>query len=197
MHYMAVTGLALTMAVLVGCSSGGQFEQRSVIVDYYAGATDLSGYPGMGMGGGDFLEGQAGASRDSTYPILDVKRCNAEMTACSLGLMDLSSRITVLEVGPSAAKVQVALAYRVGREVRREAYSTSTVQTLPSDVDVLFDEGQETRSAEIPYGVVRGIDMPYGVAFALCVSPPDTLTKTSRPCAENLRVSDPGVVPAL
>lgn len=197
MRYTAVTGLALTLAVLVGCSSGGQIAQRSVIVDYYAGATDLSGYPGMGMGGGNFLEGQAGTSRDSTYPTLEVRRCNAEMTACSLGLIDLSSRITILEVGPSAAKVQVALTYRVGKEVRREAYGTSTIQTLPSDVDVLVDEGQETRSAEMPYGVVRGVDMPYGVAFALCVSPPDTPSKTPRPCAEHLRVSDPGIVPAL
>lgn len=197
MRYMTVFGLALSLAALAGCSSGGQTAQRSVIVNYYAGATDLSGYPAMAEGGGSSFEGEAGTSRESTYPPLAVRRCNTEMTACSIGIMDLSSRITILEAGPSAAKVQVALIYRVGNEVRREAHGGSITQKLPSDVDVLVDEGQETRSAEIPYGIVRGVDMPHGAAFTLCVSPPDNPTKTPRPCPENLRVSVPGIVPAF
>lgn len=49
-------------------------------------------------------------------------------------------------------------------------YRPLALQTMPSDVDSLVEKGQETRSAIIPYGV----------AFALCISRPDTPSKTPR-----------------
>lgn len=190
-------GVALAFAALAGCATEKPFVQQPVVVDYYAGTTDLSGYPGMGIGAKNTLTGDAGASYDFRYQPLNVRRCNSEMTECSLGLLDLTSQVTILDVGPSTAKVQVVLGYQVGKEVRHEALGTSTVLTLPPDVDIISDKGQVTRSAEIPYGAVRSIELPYGAALTLCVSPPGVSNMDPRPCAESLRVRDPSVVPAL
>ncbi|MCY1517777.1 hypothetical protein D9M68_524750 [compost metagenome] len=190
-------GVAFALVALAGCSYGVRPDQLPVVVDYYAGATDLSGYSGMGIGAGNTLLGKAGSSDPLRYPALEVKRCNAEMTACALGLVDLTSQVTILEVDPSTAKVQVVLDYRVGKEVRHEWMGSRVISTLPSDVEVINDSGQVTRSAEIPYGVVRSVVLPYGVALTLCVSPPGTSNLDERPCSENLRVRDPSVVPTL
>lgn len=190
-------GAVFAFAALAGCVTEKPLAQRPVVVDYYAGTTDLSGYPGMGLGASTTLTGNAGARNDFRYQPLNVRRCNSEMTECSLGLLDLTSQVTILEVGPSTAKVQVVLGYQVGKEVRHEALGTSTVLTLPPDVNLISDKGQVTRSAEIPYGAVRSIELPYGAALTLCISPPGVSNMDPRPCAESLRVRDPSVFPAI
>ncbi|MCP1645638.1 hypothetical protein J2T41_005284 [Pseudomonas citronellolis] len=182
--------LVLALATISGCASWGRGDEKLVVVDYYAGTTDLSGYPGMGVGAGNALTGSPGIAEKVLYQPLEVRRCNVEMTECSLGIVDLSSQVTILSVGSSTAKVQVDLNYKVGAEYRRESPGSSVVAKL-SVPEVIHGQGTITRSADLPYGEIRNVELPYGVAFTLCVSPPGVSNIDIRPCASKLRVKDP------
>lgn len=182
-------GAMLALAMLAGCAGSG--HSNPVVVDYRAGSTDLSGYPGLGIGAGNVLFGPKGSrSVPQYYQPLDVRQCDAQMTACALGYVNLVSRVEILSVDSTSAKVRVDLNYQVGAEGNRKWDGTKLKQKLPVP-EIINDQGTRSRTADIPYGEVRHIQLPYGVAFALCVSPPGVTNLDSRPCAEKLAVRIP------
>lgn len=197
MQHMVGVGIAIALAALSGCAGVKSSAQQAVVVDYFGGTTALSGPASAGLGMNDTLVGIADASQELRYQPLAVRHCNAEMTACATGILDLFSRITILDVGPTSAKIRVALTYKISKEVRREAFGHSLGQAVAPGVDVLTGDGEINRVAEIPYGMVRGVEMPYGAVLTLCVSPPGTSNMAFRPCSRNLQVRDPSEVPAF
>lgn len=189
MRFSVAVSVAVALAAVAGCSSLGTKNQQSVVVDFYAGTTDKSGYPGMGVGAGNVFDGPIGAVASFNYQPLPVRECNAANTACALGLVDLASNVSVLSIGPHSATIKVDLSYRVSGESRREWPGMKIVEKV-SVPEVINDQGTFSRSAEIPYDQVRKVDLPYGVAFTFCVSPPGTSDRDVRPCASNLSVRD-------
>lgn len=190
MRSVVCGGAVFALAILGGCANFGGANSGAVVVDHYAGTTDLSGYPGMGVGMGSLLYGPAGARDAISYQPLDVRQCNKQMTACALGIMNLTSRIEIVSVGTDAAKVKVDLQYQIGSEGRRSWEGTEFV-TKVNVPDIINDQGVISRIAEISYGEVRHIQLPYGVDFALCVSAPGVTTLDNRPCSSRLKVLDP------
>lgn len=189
MRLSAAVSVAVALAAVAGCSSQGSKNQESVVVDFYAGTTDKSGYPGMGIGAGNVFDGAVGVVAPFNYQPLPVRQCNAANTACALGLVDLASNVSVLSIGPRSATIKVDLSYRVSGASRREWPGKKIVEKVGVP-EVINDQGTFSRSAEIPYGQVRKVDLPYGVAFTFCVSPPGTSNRDARPCASALSVRD-------
>lgn len=183
-------GAVLALAVLAGCASFGGASKGPVVVDYYAGTTDLSGYPGMGVGAGNALYDSVGGQVAFHYQPLEVRQCNAQMSACSLGIVNLTSRVEILSVDANSAKVRVDLDYQVGAEGRREWPGTKVVETVTVP-EIINDQGSRSRTADIPYGEIRHVQLPHGVDFALCVSPPGVTNLDRRPCAAQLAVKNP------
>ncbi|WP_454863884.1 hypothetical protein [Pseudomonas hormoni] len=180
----------LALASVAGCTNWGSADKGPVVVDYYAGTTDLSGYPGMGTGAGNVLYGTAGAADGYRYQPLEVRQCNAQKSACALGIVNLVSQIQILSVGDTVAKLRVDLNYQVGAEGRGDWSGNTYVEKL-SVPEIINDKGEVSRTAEIPYGEVRHIELPYGMSFTLCVSPPGVSNMSARPCAGQLKVKDP------
>ncbi|MBK5376190.1 hypothetical protein JFT81_16285 [Pseudomonas sp. TH43] len=188
--------VVLALATLAGCANWGGADKGPVVVDYYAGTTDLSGYPGMGIGAGNVLYGNAGAAEGYRYQPLEVRQCNAQKSACALGIVNLVSQIQILSVGDTVAKLRVDLNYQVGAEGRREWPENTYVEKL-SVPEIINDKGTVSRTAEVPYGEVRHIELPYGVSLTLCVSPPGVSNMNTRPCAGQLKVKDTTGVPVF
>lgn len=182
-------GAMLALAMLAGCAGSG--HSNPVVVDFRAGSTDLSGYPGLGIGAGNVLSGPAGSrSPDQHYQPFEIRQCDAQMTACALGFVNLVSRVEILSVDSTSAKVRVDLDYQVGAEGNRKWDGSRFNDKLPVP-EIINDQGTRSRTADIPYGEVRHIQLPYGVDFALCVSPPGVTNLDIRPCADKLAVRNP------
>lgn len=189
MHSVLCSGALFALAILGGCTNMGRGDLAVVVVDHYAGTTDLSGYPGMGVGMGRSLYGPSGTHDGIIYQPLEIRQCNKQITACALGIMNLIGRIEIISVSDEAAKVKIDLSYQVGFEGRR-SWAGTEISTTVNAQDLINDQGRFSRSAEISYGEVRHIQLPYGVNFALCVSAPGVTNLDYRPCSSELKVSD-------
>lgn len=189
MRSFVACSVVLAMATLTGCTNWGGADNGPVVVDYYAGTTDLSGYPGMGTGAGNVLYGIAGAADGYRYQPLEVRQCNAQKSACALGIVNLVSQIQILSVGDTVAKLRVDLSYQVGADGRRQWPGNTYIEKL-SVPEIINDKGAVSRTAEVPYGEVRHIELPYGMNFTLCVSPPGVSNLDTRSCEGRLKVRD-------
>ncbi|MFN9529504.1 MAG: hypothetical protein ACK561_03390 [Pseudomonadaceae bacterium] len=188
MHSAVGIGAALALATLAGCVSKGTVNQQPVIVDYYAGTTEGSGYSfAAGLGGGNFFIGDAGTQRSFVSQPFDVRKCNAEMSACALGIVDLTTSLAIRSVSQDGVIVEVAAAYQVSAQSSRdgESWQLNKQLMLP---EIINDSGTVTRLSKILYGEARKVELPYGVIFSFCVSPPGTSSMDVRPCSSRLQV---------
>lgn len=120
----------------------------------------------------------------------NVRQCNTQRTVCSLGLVTLNSELKILSVGDATTKLQITVDYKVspeGVETWREVSSRPSSR----EFEIIHDQGTVSRTAEIPYGEVRHVELPYGLSYTLCASAPGVTTKSTRPCANQLNVKDP------
>ena len=196
MRLVVMSGATIALAALTGCSGWNPFDKGPVVVDYHVGTTELSGYPKMTQGTSDsFYEG-AGSQRRDTFGPYDVRQCNTQRTACSLGLVTLNSELKILSVGDATTKLQITVDYKVGPESRRDQAGGVFAAKLPN-AEIIHDQGTVSRTAEIPYGEVRHVELPYGLSYTLCASAPGVTTQSARPCANQLNVKNPSSVPAI
>ncbi|MDN3218900.1 hypothetical protein [Pseudomonas nunensis] len=195
MRLIVIGSAVLAFATLAGCA-GWFGPQGPVVVDYYAGMTDLSGYPKMKVGEVDSLFDTSGVTKKHPFRPFNVRQCNTQRTECSLGIVGLTSHVQILSVGESSAKLKVSFDYKVGDEWRNTVAGGAFVEKLP-DLEVILDQGEVSRTAEIPYGEVRHVELPYGLIFTLCASPPGVSNMDARPCASQLEVKDYSGAPAF
>jgi len=190
-------GSALALAALVGCSLRGTGNEQPVVVDYHVGTTERSGYSfATGLGGGDFFFGNVDSQRKIISQPFDVRKCNAEMSACALGIVNLTTSVAIRSVSPDGVIVEVAAAYQVGSQGSRDGGSWQQNKHLKLP-EIINDGGTVTRLSKIPYGEARKVELPYGVIFSLCVSPPGTSSMDVRPCASELQASNSSGLQAL
>lgn len=196
MRLVVLGSAMIAMAALTGCSGWNVFDKGPVVVDYHVGTTESSGYPKMTVGTNDSFFERAGAQQRDTFGPYYVRQCNAQRTACSLGLVMLNSEIKILSVDDATAKLQITVDYKVGPEWRRDVAGGVLVDKL-SNAEIIHDQGTVSRTAEIPYGEVRHVELPYGLSYTLCASGPGVTTLSTRPCANQLNMKNPSSVPVF
>ncbi|MGF6167663.1 hypothetical protein M2426_001251 [Pseudomonas moraviensis] len=196
MRSVVISGAMIALAVLTGCSGWNTFDKGPVVVDYHVGTTELSGYPKMTEGTSDSFYEQAGSQRRDTFGPYNVRQCNTQRTACSLGLVTLNSELKILSVGDATTKLQITVDYKVSPEWRRDVAGGVFTAKLPNS-EIIHGQGTVSRTAEITYGEVRHVELPYGLSYTLCASAPGVTTKSTRHCANQLNVKDPSSVPAI
>jgi len=189
-------GAIWALAALAGCSAVNVFDKGPVVVDYHAGTTELSGYPKMSVGADNSFFDRAGSHESHKFGPFEVRQCNATKTACSLGLVILDAEMQILSVGDATAKLQIKIDYKVGAEWRRDVPGGVYVDKL-TNPEIIHDQGSVSRVAEIAYGEVRHIELPYGLSYTVCVSAPGVDPMSFRLCAQQLNVKNPSSVPAF
>ncbi|RBC02531.1 hypothetical protein C3E97_007135 [Pseudomonas sp. MWU12-2115] len=195
MRLVVIGGAMVALATLAGCAGLNLFDKGPVVVDYHAGTTEQSGFPRSASGTDDSFFNGAGSERRQTFGPYHVRQCNAERTSCSLGLVILNTNMQILSVGEATAKLQVKIDYKVGAESHRDV--AGVLERKLTNPEIVHDQGSVSRIAEIPYGEVRHVDLPYGLSYTLCVSAPGVKPENARPCANQLNVNSPASTPTF
>jgi hypothetical protein len=107
--------------------------------------------------------------------LLSVHDCAKGQLPCRQGVVKPIVKLVVIKASERSAQVNVSVSFNIGRSGVIEAgtpgssYQKST-ETISSGVPTIQEKGSISRTAEIPLGMLRRIELPYGVAIGLCVS---------------------------
>ncbi|WP_426271319.1 hypothetical protein ACN9MB_07375 [Dyella kyungheensis] len=111
-----------------------------------------------------------------TYPLMSVRECNSDQTACSVGVVKLHSDTVLQDVSDTGATVLVSVTYDLGRSQVIGDTVMTTREEIPSDVPALKGASHFEKTVTIPLGEMRHLTFDHGVEFGICVAAADQYT---------------------
>jgi hypothetical protein len=171
------TSLCLIAASFLGaCANITPAPQQTTSVTTFVSAQNPFFANKRGEGSGDTQVRKQGTTYISVGPLMEVRKCNAEMTSCAWGVAKVTSRVTVIGADNTSAAVAVELVYDLGRKQQMTWDNTVITDTIPDDIPVLTDNATFSKRVKIPYGQMRRVRFGHGVDFNICAVPADPQT---------------------
>ncbi|WP_250481213.1 hypothetical protein [Caballeronia sp. GAOx1] len=166
----------LATSILAGCANVAPTAQQTTSVTIFVSAQNPFFANKRGEGSGDTQVRKQGATYISVGPLMDVRKCNAEMTSCAWGVAKVTSRMTLVGADNASATVAVELVYDLGRKQQMTWGNTVITDAIPDDIPVLTDNATFSKKVKIPYGQMRRVSFGHGVDFNICAVPVDPQT---------------------
>lgn len=162
---------ALALVTLAGCSAKAP-EQREVTMASTISAPPLfSGQIGtVSKSGPNKLK--VGDSF-SQVGLMRLRSCNTDNTDCKLGIGKLKSQVTVVALNTAKATVLVDLQLDVDRTQNVGTEATGVSYNLSDKEPTLHGSHAKSETVSVDYNRIEHFDLPYGVAFKLCVEAQD------------------------
>ncbi|WP_250504579.1 hypothetical protein [Caballeronia sp. AZ7_KS35] len=171
------TSLCLIAAsLLAGCANIAPTAQQTISVTTFVSAQNPFFADKRGEGSGDTQVRKPGTTYINVGPLMDVRKCNAEMTSCAWGVAKVTSRMTLVGTDNASATVAVELVYDLGRKQQMTWGNTVITDAIPDDIPVLTDKATFAKKVKIPYGQMRRVSFGHGVDFNICAVPADPQT---------------------
>ncbi|SAK74586.1 hypothetical protein AWB75_04163 [Caballeronia catudaia] len=174
--YWAACLCLLAAPTLSGCANFATTEQQTTSVTTFVSAQNPFFANKRGEGAGDTQVRKQGVTYISAGPLMDVRKCNAEMTSCAWGVAKLISRVTLISADNASATVAVELFYDLGRKQEMTWGNTVITDAISDNIPVLTDNATFLKKVEIPYGQMRRVSFGHGVDFNICAIPADART---------------------
>jgi hypothetical protein len=166
----------LAASFLAGCVNIAPTAQQTTSVTTFVSAQNPFFANKRGEGSGDTQVRKQGTTYISVGPLMDVRKCNAEMTSCAWGVAKVTSRTTLIGADNASATVAVELVYDLGQKQQMTWDNTVITDSIPDDIPVLTDNGTFSKKVKIPYGQMRRVSFGHGVDFNICAVPADPQT---------------------
>jgi len=100
--------------------------------------------------------------------VFNLRACNLDETECKAGKGKLQSKTTVVGLSKSEAIVRIDLLLDVGHsQTVQDEVSTTTYQL--QGAGTLMGQYTKSETISLGYNTNRRFDLPYGVAFNVCV----------------------------
>jgi hypothetical protein len=103
-----------------------------------------------------------------TFPLAQIKQCNADGEGCAWGVMSAQRIITKFSYVPGGISLDMALKINIGRSAQLRQPGLDTAITMPSDVPALRWSGGGERNFMLVFGKVQRIEFDYGIGFDVC-----------------------------
>ena len=174
--YRRVSFCLLAASFLTGCANIAPTAQQTTSVTTFVSAQNPFFANKRGEGSGDTQVRKPGTTYISVGPLMDVRKCNAEMTSCAWGVAKVISRMTLIDSDRNSAIVAVELNYDIGRKQQMTWDNTVITDAIPDDIPVLTDNATFSKKVTIPYGKMRRVSFGHGVDFNICAVPADPQT---------------------
>ncbi|MDH4602515.1 MULTISPECIES: hypothetical protein [Pseudomonas syringae group] len=107
--------------------------------------------------------------------IIRLRVCNQDKSACRVGVAKFKAQLMLVSLNKTDATFLVDLEFDVGQEQTIRGDSSKYTAQMPDDQPTMRDNYKKSgERITLPYNRVGRIDMPYGVAFKICVEAPAT-----------------------
>ncbi|GJH22666.1 hypothetical protein CBA19CS22_39010 [Caballeronia novacaledonica] len=167
----------LAASFLAGCANIAPAAKQTTSVTTFISAESPLFPNQRETGAGDTQVRNAGAIYISIGPLMEVRKCNAEMTSCAWGVAKVASRMTLVGADNNGATVAVELVYDLGREQQLTWDNTMITDRIPGDIPVLVDSANfSKKKVTVPYGQMRRVSFSHGVDFNISAIPADPRT---------------------
>ncbi|CAG4925565.1 hypothetical protein [Paraburkholderia gardini] len=166
----------LATSILAGCANFAPTAHQATSVTTFVSAQNPFFASKRGEGSGDTQVRKPGTTYVSVGPLMDVRKCNAEMTSCAWGVAKVISHMTLIDADKNAATVAVELNYDLGRKQQMNWGNTVITDAIPDDIPVLTDNATFSKKVKIPYGQMGRVSFGHGVDFNICAVPADPQT---------------------
>lgn len=179
----------LALVALVGCSTKPTDNLMATTASlisappFFPGQIDVvskSGYNKLREG--DFYD-QVGT--------VQLRSCNPGKIQCKLGAAKLKSRVTLVALNKANATVRVDFQLDIGKTQTVATETSGITVKLPDDVPTLHDSLTTTETVSVDYNRIGRFDLPYGIAFKLCVEAPYAAKSTSMSGCQGQEVALP------
>ncbi|WP_454873545.1 hypothetical protein [Paraburkholderia xenovorans] len=174
--YRRVSLCLLAASFLTGCANVAPTAQQTTSVTTFVSAQNPFFANKRGEGSGDTQVRKPGTTYINVGPLMDVRKCNAEMTSCAWGVAKVISHMTLIDADKNSATVAVELNYDLGRKQQMTWDNTVLTDAIPDDIPVLTDNATFSKKVTIPYGKMRRVSFGHGVDFNICAVPADPQT---------------------
>ena len=103
-----------------------------------------------------------------TFPLAQIKQCNADGEDCAWGVMSAQRSVTKFSYVPGGISLDMALKINIDRSAKVREPGFDTAITMPSDVPALRWSGGGERNFMLMFGKVQRIEFDYGIGFDVC-----------------------------
>lgn len=172
---VAVSVLALVS--LVGCSSRTPENLEATASSLISAPPMFPGQIGI-VSTSDSKRLKVGDSYNQVG-VTQLRSCNPDKTECKIGDAKLQSHVTLVALDKANATVQVDFQLDIGKTQTVATETMGTTAKLPDDVPTLRGSFTDSKIVTVDYNRIGRLDLPYGVAFKLCVEAPDAAQSTS------------------
>lgn len=166
----------LATSFLAGCANFAPTAKQTTSVTTFTSAQSPFFPNRREEGSGDTQVRKQGTTYISVGPLMDVRKCNIEMTSCAWGVAKVTSRMTLIGADKNSATLAVELNYDLGRKQQMAWDHTVITNTIPDDIPVLTDNATFSKKVTVPYGQMRRVSFSHGVDFNICAVPADPQT---------------------
>lgn len=182
--------IASCASLLAGCSSVQQEANRPQIWATLVDASRGSSPDAPTLGGLVTQRIQVGPFWQVVPDLFLVRECDAGLTGCKEGIAKPTVRVTVHQAAASQASVTLQVSYDVGpSQTLTNGLSVSPMTTTTTSIsrgaEPFRAHAELSRTAELPYGQLRKVDLPNGVSVGLCLNAtPAPIMPPSGACPE-------------
>ena len=166
----------IAVSFLAGCANITPAAKQATSVTTFISAESPFFPNRREAGAGDTQVRKQGTTYISVGPLMEVRKCNAEMTSCAWGVAKVTSRMTLIDADKNSATVVVELVYDLGRKQQMTWDNTVITDTIPDNIPVLTDGATFSKKVTVPFGQMRRVSFSHGVDFNVCAVPADPQT---------------------
>ena len=169
----ALAPFVLLIGAMSGCANVNTVRTPPVTITAYASAKSPFFKGREEAAARDVQVRQIGMNYLYSYPHMSVRECNNDMTACSWGIVKLTSRIILQKVVENYATVSVSLTYDLERSQVTSDKNMFLRDEIPADIPVLSGNAHFEKVVTLPFGEMRRVSFDHGVDFDICAAPAD------------------------